>query len=76
MESVLKNGAFMVGLSALMTTTVPAMAETVRLIREKAPDVKIMVGGAVMTDEYARSMGADFYGADAMAAVKYAKSLV
>ncbi len=76
LESVLKNGAFMVGLSALMTTTVPAMAETVRLIREKAPDVKIMVGGAVMTDEYARSMGADFYGADAMAAVKYAKSLV
>ena len=62
------------GLSALMTTTVPAMAETVALIHEKAPWCRVMVGGAVLTEEYARKIGADGYGRDAMAAVRLADS--
>ncbi len=74
-EETEKAGAKLVGLSALMTTTVPAMVETVRLLNERLPDVKVMVGGAVLTEEYAKTMGADFFGADAMASVKYAQSL-
>ena len=62
----------LVGLSALMTTTVPAMEETIRLLRKRVPDTKIMVGGAVLTEEYAKRIGADSYGKDAMAAVRYA----
>lgn len=71
-EETLKFGAPIVGLSALMTTTVPAMEETIRQLREKAPGVKVIVGGAVLTQEYADSIGADFYGKDAMASVRYA----
>ena len=63
--------AEVVGLSALITTTLPAMEETVRLVKEKSPSTQIMVGGAVLTEEYAREIGADFYGKDAMDAVKY-----
>ena len=69
----LKTGAPLVALSALMTTTVPAMEATIGLLREKAPDCKIMVGGAVLTKEYAERIGADFYGKDAMEAVRYAE---
>lgn len=65
-----------VGLSALMTTTVPAMKETIRELREKAPWVKIMVGGAVLTEEYAKAIGADAYGKDAMASVRFAMETV
>lgn len=65
-----------VGLSALMTTTVPAMEETIRLLREKAPWAKIMVGGAVLTEEYANSIGADAYCKDAMASVNFAVKYV
>ncbi len=72
LDFALENKVKMVGLSALMTTTVPAMAETVRLLKSNAPEIKVMVGGAVMTAEYAAEMGADFYGEDAMAAVKFA----
>ena len=61
-----------VGLSALMTTTVPAMEETIRQLREKAPEVKIMVGGAVLTEDYAAAIGADAYCKDAMASVNFA----
>ena len=61
------------GLSALMTTTVPAMEETVALIHEKAPWCRVMVGGAVLTEDYARQIGADGYGPDAMAAVRLAE---
>ena len=67
--------ASIVGLSALMTTTLPAMAETVKLLKKKAPACKIMVGGAVLTEEYAREIGADFYGKDAMEAVRYAENV-
>ncbi len=66
------NEAPLVGLSALMTTTLPAMKETVRLLRESC-ECKIMVGGAVLTEEYAKEIGADFYGRDAMCTIRYAE---
>ncbi len=74
-EAAAETGAPLVGLSALMTTTVPAMAETIRLLREKAPGCKVMVGGAVLTEGYAASIGADYYGRDAMATVRIAEQL-
>ncbi len=64
-----------VGLSALMTTTVPAMEETVKALRREAPWCKIVVGGAVLTAEYAEAIGADHYAKDAMAAVRYAEQI-
>ena len=74
-EAVLAHKAPLVGLSALMTTTVPAMEATIRLLREQCPDCKIVVGGAVLTEEYAQKIGADKYAADAMATVRYAEEL-
>lgn len=65
-----------VGLSALMTTTVPAMEETVRLLKQKAPWCKTVVGGAVLTQEYADKIGADKYAKDAMETVRYAESVI
>ena len=75
-ETVLEaaQGHKLVGLSALMTTTVPAMEETIRLIHEKYPDVKIVVGGAVLTPEYAEMIHADYYAADAMETVRIAQN--
>ncbi len=73
--AAINNGAAIVGLSALMTTTVPAMEQTIALLRQKAPNVKIIVGGAVLTEDYARTMGADKYAADAMEAVRYAEQV-
>ena len=67
-----KRNIRLVGLSALMTTTVPSMEETIRLLRERAPWARVMVGGAVLTPEYAETIGADAYCRDAMASVKYA----
>jgi len=75
LETTLKYNAPIVGLSALMTTTVPAMEETITLLREKAPFCKIIVGGAVLTEEYANIIGADKYAADAMEAVRYAETV-
>lgn len=66
----------LVGLSALMTTTVPAMEETIRKLKEQAPWVKVMVGGAVLTPEYAETIGADAYCGDAMASVAYAQKII
>ncbi|SCY02794.1 5-methyltetrahydrofolate--homocysteine methyltransferase [Lachnospiraceae bacterium XBB2008] len=71
-----RTGAPIVGLSALMTTTVPAMEETIKLLKEQLPDVKTVVGGAVLTQEYADAIGADFYAKDAMATVRYALDVV
>ena len=71
-----KEETLLVGLSALMTTTLPAMEETVRAIKESFPEVKIMVGGAVLTADYAEKIGADFYGKDAPSAAKIANSLI
>ncbi|MBO5797433.1 MAG: dihydropteroate synthase, partial [Clostridia bacterium] len=67
-----EHGVKLVGLSALMTTTVPAMQETVRQLHEQCPDCRVVVGGAVLTKEYADQIGADAYGKDAMEAVRYA----
>ena len=74
-EAVRDSGAKLVALSALMTTTVPAMAETIELLRRERSDVKVMVGGAVLTQEYADMIGADAYSPDAMGAVRYAQEL-
>lgn len=74
-DAVVSLNADILGLSALMTTTLPAMESTVRLVKERMPSCKIMVGGAVLTEEYARSIGADFYGRDAMESVKFAEKL-
>lgn len=70
-----KDKIMLVGLSALMTTTVPAMEETIKQLRKECPWTKICVGGAVMTQEYANMIGADFYGKDAMDTVRYANEV-
>ena len=74
-ETVVGEKIRLVGLSALMTTTVPAMEETIRQLREKAPWCRVCVGGAVLTQEYADMIGADFYGKDAMETVKFAQKV-
>ena len=71
-EAVVRERAELCGLSALMTTTVGSMEATIRLLREQAPWCRIMAGGAVLTEDYARRIGADFYGRDAMSDVRYA----
>lgn len=73
-EKVVELHAPFAGLSALMTTTVPAMEETIVRLKEKAPWCKTVVGGAVLTQEYADRIGADKYAKDAMEAVRYAES--
>ena len=65
----------LVGLSALMTTTVPAMKETIALLKKELPECKTVVGGAVLTEEYAKMIGADKYAKDAMETVRYAETL-
>ena len=74
-DVVLDKNVKLVGLSALMTTTVVSMEETIRMLREQAPQCKVMVGGAVLNQEYADMIGADFYGKDAMQSVRYAQEL-
>ena len=74
-DETVRLHAPLVGLSALMTTTVPAMEETIKLLRERAPWAKVVVGGAVMTAEYAASIGADSYAKDAMDTVRYAETV-
>ena len=75
LECVDKTGCRLVGLSALMTTTVPSMEQAIKLIKEKYPNTKIMVGGAVLNPEYAQMIGADKYAKDAMDAVRYAQEI-
>ncbi|MCL2209740.1 MAG: homocysteine S-methyltransferase family protein [Treponema sp.] len=74
-QTVINENIRLVGLSALMTTTVVYMEETIRLIKEKKPDCHIMVGGAVLTQEYAEKIGSDYYAKDAMSGVRYADEL-
>lgn len=76
LNAVIENHAPLVGLSALMTTTVPAMEKTVKLVKEKAPWCKTFVGGAVLTQDYADKIGADKYAADAMESVRYAETVI
>ncbi len=75
LDAVKEHGARIVGLSALMTTTVPAMERTIALIKEKTPNVKVIVGGAVMTQDSAIKIGADAYAKDAISAVKLLEKL-
>ena len=75
-SQTVERRAPLVGLSALMTTTVPAMEETIRQLRLHAPWCKVVVGGAVLTQEYADRIGADKYAKDAMEAVRYAQEIL
>lgn len=75
-EETVKYHAPLVGLSALMTTTVPSMEETIRLLRKEAPWARVMAGGAVLTEEYAKAIGADAYCRDAMASVTCAQKVI
>ena len=70
-----REGARLVGLSALMTTTVGAMEETVKLVHAELPNCRVAVGGAVLTADYAAKIGADSYSKDAMGLVRYAESV-
>jgi 5-methyltetrahydrofolate--homocysteine methyltransferase len=72
-DAARKHNAKLVGLSALMTTTVVNMEKTIRALREAVPNCRIMCGGAVLTEEYAKRIGADCYVKDAMASVRYAQ---
>ena len=65
-DTAVEQDIRLVGLSALMTTTVVSMEETIKLLRERKPECKVMVGGAVLNQDYADMIGADFYGKDAM----------
>ena len=74
-EAALKNGSKLVGLSALMTTTVGAMAETIRQLKAADPAIRTFVGGAVLTADYAAEIGATWYAKDAMASVRIAEGV-
>lgn len=75
-KAAVEHNVRLVGLSALMTTTVVSMQDTIELLRKEKPDCKIMVGGAVLNQEYADMIGADFYGKDAMQSVYYAQEIL
>ena len=74
LDAVLENDVTLVGLSALMTTTVVAMEETIKLIKKNAPQCAVVVGGAVLTQEYADMIGATHYAKDAMETVRFAQA--
>mgnify|MGYP000845819061 FL=1 len=74
-ETAVAHDVKLIGLSALMTTTVVNMEDAIKLIRERKPDAKVVVGGAVMTKEYADDIGADCYAKEAMDTVRYADTL-
>ena len=76
LEAVRAQDIRLAGLSALMTTTVVSMEETIRLLKKEAPKCRVMVGGAVLNQEYADMIGADFYGKDAMQSVYYAQKIL
>ena len=75
-DTVVRENVKLVGLSALMTTTLPAMKKTIEEIRKVSDDCKVWVGGAVLTKEYADEMGADFYAPDARSSVDIAKTVL
>ncbi len=74
-DTVVREDIKLLGLSALMTTTVVNMEKTIKEVRKVQPDCKIMVGGAVLNEDYANEIGADFYGKDALASVGYAQKV-
>jgi 5-methyltetrahydrofolate--homocysteine methyltransferase len=73
--AALRENARLVGLSALMTTTVGAMEETIRLVHERVPGCLVTVGGAVLTADFAEKIGADHYARNAMGLVRFAESI-
>ena len=75
-DAVAEHTIPLVGLSALMTTTAPYMAETIRLLRTRALPCRVVVGGAVITRDYAADIGADWYAPDAMETVHIAQQLL
>jgi 5-methyltetrahydrofolate--homocysteine methyltransferase len=75
-DAVVSQHVKVAGLSALMTATVPAMAETIELLRERAPWCKVIVGGAVLTPEYAQMVGADYYAKDATETARIAGEIL
>lgn len=75
-QAAAEHHAPLVGLSALMTTTLPSMEETIQLVKARCPECRIMVGGAVLTADYAEKIGADFYAKDAKGAVDIARSVI
>ena len=75
-DAVVEHHVTLAGLSALMTTTVPAMAETIQLLHVQAPWCKVMVGGAVLNPEYAQMVGADFYAKDAAESARIAAEVL
>ena len=74
--TALRENIRLVGLSALMTTTVASMAETIAALRRSGHDCAVMVGGAVLTEEYAAQIGADYYAKDAKQAADIAKKVL
>lgn len=70
-DCAIEHNCKLVGLSALMTTTVPSMADTIKLLNETDKSIKVIVGGAVLTEDYAQMINADYYAEDAMATVRY-----
>ena len=75
-QTVLEKDIKLVGLSALMTTTVVNMEDTIKQLHKSSPECKVMVGGAVLNQEYADMIGADFYAKDAMQGVYYAQRIL
>jgi 5-methyltetrahydrofolate--homocysteine methyltransferase len=75
-DAVVKDHVLLCGLSALMTATVPAMAETIELLRKEAPWCKVVVGGAVLNPEYAKMVGADYYAKDATETARIAAAVL
>lgn len=73
-KEAVSRGIRLIGLSALMTTTVPSMEATIHALKEAIPDCKVIVGGAVLNEDCARTIGADAYSPDAMATVRYAEA--
>ena len=74
-DAVIQNDIKLVGLSALMTTTVKSMKDTISALREAGSNAKVVVGGAVLNEEYVNFVGADYYGKDARATVKIANEI-
>ena len=76
MEKGKENPGAIVGMSALLTTTMASMEKTVKEIKEQAPDTKVIIGGAPVTDKFRGEIGADYYSPDPDGAVKYLNQLV
>jgi 5-methyltetrahydrofolate--homocysteine methyltransferase len=76
LQKAKESGSTLIGLSALLTTTMPNMEKTIKALKAAGLNVKVMIGGAPVTQEYADKIGADGYSSDAASAVELAKRLV